>query len=813
MKKNIMTSVVLLALLAACNDDYNDQFDINAGYEDVKNITMTLQPSDYASIAGLADNKELALSKDPEGNTGVAALEAVGKNKYFTAEAPAEDYIPAFLADKYPNADLKSKFTVTYNLYQAPSNYLKDFTSVSSYALASEDYEGVWGNKVKASFLSPATVGKLPAILKENMADAVAGDMVVVDYAYSETEPSIGGGGSTPAEPTWTQVEMIPTRSAGANWDFVNMGPIDLSAYKGQAVSIGFKYTSTDAGAATWELKNAKVLAVPYLDVCLYAKNADGDFAKVVKSSAFKGAGEYVIVSQGADGMYYPFGRLADGKTYGYMYPEPIAVADGKIAAADAADFVVTLEATEAGFNIKNVLGQYFYMSGTFDSFNVTTEVGEEGYDWTVASAGGSDLFTITNVLKEKSVKLNYYNGSYSFGSYAASKVEGFTYYNNSLCGDMGGFSIYDVNTGGLERIWLNDKTYGFKASAFVSNVNHASESFIVSPTIEIAENAALPYITIDEAFRFGNAEELTVWVSTDYEASATTKALAMTRAAVSANRSDLYRFDGENWTAYASDAAKVAVVEPAVYASIGASSISEPEQVLPLYLNEKYPYAIDSERAAVVYKKSADAFAVKEFTKMAGTWIVTPEYVQQVTTFNKDVDGITAKISVYMDDPLTGGSDGGFVAQDVLLGGGMSYIWTCDNTYGWKGGAFANNKCNAAESWLVSPALDFRKGVAPVMTFEEAVNKLGAGYAVADHTFVMISSDYKDDVTKATWKEIQLSNRPAGADWNFVESGEIDLSEYVGNIVRIAFKYTSTEESAPTWEIKSILIKEKDAE
>ena len=89
------------------------------------------------------------------------------------------------------------------------------------------------------------------------------------------------------------------------------------------------------------------------------------------------------------------------------MYPDPIKVEGGVIAATDAANFIIALEATEVGFNIKNALGQYLYMSGTYDSFNVTTEVGTEGYDWTITSAGGSDLFTITNVQKEKSVKLN----------------------------------------------------------------------------------------------------------------------------------------------------------------------------------------------------------------------------------------------------------------------------------------------------------------------------------------------------------------------------------------------------------------------
>lgn len=799
----------MLALLAACNDDYNDQFDIATGTQDVKNIAMTLQNSDYASIAGDKTNKALALAKDPEGQTGLAALEQVGKTGYFTAEASAEEYIPAFLAEKYPNADLKSKFVITYKQYQAPSTYLADFENVSNYALDTDDYAGVWGDKVKASFLSPTTVNKIPGILKDRIAGAASGDMVVVDYAYSETEPSIGGGSGGNAEPTWTEITTIPARSAGANWDFVNMGPIDLSAWKGQTINVGFRYTSTTAGGATWELKNAKVLSVPYMDVCLFAEATDGSFAKVAKKSAFTGAGNYVIASLGADGQYYPFGRLADGKTYGYMYPSAITVTSGKIAADDAADFIITLEATEAGFNIKNVLGQYFYMSGNYDSFNVTETVGAEGYDWTVDATGGADLFTITNVLKQKSVKLNYYNGSYSFGSYAATKVDGFTYYANSLMGDAGGFTIYNVETSGLDFIWQSTASY-FKGTAFSGGVNNAAESYLVSPAIEIEETAVLPYITIDEAFRYGKAKELGVFVSTDYVAPAETRAL--TRASVAANTSVMYKYDGEKWVIYTNSDAKVAVVEPSVYASIGTSSISEPEQVLPVYLNSKYPYAIDGDRVVVVYLKNSTTYAAEELMKSAGNWMITPPSVDQTTTFTLDKDGITAKVSVFIDESLKG-NGGGFTAQDVALGGGISYVWVNDATYGWKGAAFANNQCNAAESWLVSPSFDFRKAVAPIMTFDEAVNKLGTDATVAQHCFVKISTDYKGDVTKATWTEIELETRPAGTDWNFVNVGTVDLTSYVGNIVHIAFQYVSTETSAPTWEFQNILIKEKDAE
>ena len=42
MKKYIFASMASLALLAACNDDYIDQFDIETGVTDVKTVTMTL---------------------------------------------------------------------------------------------------------------------------------------------------------------------------------------------------------------------------------------------------------------------------------------------------------------------------------------------------------------------------------------------------------------------------------------------------------------------------------------------------------------------------------------------------------------------------------------------------------------------------------------------------------------------------------------------------------------------------------------------------------------------------------------------------
>lgn len=809
---------VMASLLALGGCDYNE--DNFAGLDemtrptDVRNDTLRLVDSDYAAIANNSTNKEIALSKDPEGNTYAAALAAVGANKYFTEDAPAAWYLPTFISGKFPYLDDNSKVTVYYNNFENLPEYLKDFNGIKSYSLTSDDYELIWGDQVTANFLSPKSIGKISSVLKAVNPDAKDGDMLVVNYAYSETEPSIGGGGSgeTPSEPTWTQLATIPVRSKGENWNYVNMGAVDLSAYKGQSVNIGFKYTSTAQGGAKWELKNFKALSVPYLDVYLFSKQEDGSFKKVETSKGFTGAGEYVIASLGADNNYYPFGRLTgDDYTYGYMYPDPITVTDGVISAADAAYSVMSVEATANGFALKNAIGKYLYMSGSYDSFNVADTMGEDGYEWTIASAGGSDLFSITNVAKNKSVKLNYYvnkdgEASYSYGSYSADKVGGYTYAENSLLGDEGGFTIYDVNTGGLDYVWANDKTYGWIANGYVNNTNHDTESYLVSPTIEIAENAVLPYFTIDEAFRFGSVETITVWITPNYQVASS--ALAMTRASVTPNTSAVYRYNAssQSWSKYSTDAADIAVLQPADYTQMGYSYVSKPAETLPVYLQHTYPYAKTDDVVAVVYKSNSDgAIAATEFTYDGATWTQTTVASSSIITFQK-MGGEWVEARVYLESSLLNGESGGFTAQDIELSS-LSYVWKLDNSYGWKGSGYASGN-QEAESWLISPEIDLTKAVAPTMVFDIAINFL-SGNDLKNHLNAKISTNFSGDATTATWETLEITGWPEGTSWDFSTIEPVSLSHFVGQKIRLAFHYKSTAAVAPTVEIKNISIKE----
>lgn len=53
--------------------------------------------------------------------------------------------------------------------------------------------------------------------------------------------------------------ETIQTWPAAGNWNTADSGDIDLSAYKGKKVQVGFKYESRDGEADTWQISDVKM--------------------------------------------------------------------------------------------------------------------------------------------------------------------------------------------------------------------------------------------------------------------------------------------------------------------------------------------------------------------------------------------------------------------------------------------------------------------------------------------------------------------------------------------------------------------------
>lgn len=814
MKKTyILPLMASLFALGACNyveDDF-------AGIEqyqhptDIRTDTITLATSAYSDIAKLAANRNIALSKDPEGQTYLNALDAVGTNGYFTEDAQAIWYLPAYLADQYPYLDNTSKILVRYNQYTDLPGYLKDFNGTTTYELSSSDYRSVWGESVSATYLTPSTVRQIPNILANAISNPTEGTMKLVNYVYSETEPSTGGG----------ETPMV--------------------------------------------------------------------FRKVDEMEA--AGGRYVIAAQAPDGTYYPFGKLDNAdKPYGYMNPDPITVTDGVISSDEGGAQVMEISKTGNGYSLLNAWGQYVYNDAAHNNFNVSTSFPSSGGEWAF-NANGDGTYAIVNVETGKTVKLYPYGGSYSFACYPEDIFATATYYNETVGEGQGSLSIQDVSLGeGASYVWKYDDGYQcMKASAFVNGANVPTESWIVTPEIDLTD-AQSPVFSMEMALNFlrgaNRADFVNVMVSADYAGDVTTATweeveipvwpegsnwtfinsgdadlsafkgekihlafkyvstsstavtweiknllvkdqsnywdvylfqevpeteIAManvaTRAASDVNASAVYRYSNGAWSQYTSDDADIAVVQPADYDQMGHSYISNAAATLPTYLQQNYPYAQADDAVAVVYYTNSDGdIAATGYTFNGTEWTETVVAQPASSTFQK-MNGEWIEAKVYYEVDFVASGEAGYTIQDIELSS-LGYVWKLDGQYGWKASGYVGGNNYQTESWIVSPEIDLNGAVAPSIVLNMAINYLSGG-DLSTLFNVKVSTDYTDDVTTATWETLNITGWPAGNSWTFNETNPCDMSKYAGQTIRLGFCYTSTTSTAPTIEIMNISIQE----
>ena len=127
--------------------------------------------------------------------------------------------------------------------------------------------------------------------------------------------------------------------------------------------------------------------------------------------------------------------------------------------------------------------------------------------------------------------------------------------------------------------------------------------------------------------------------------------------------------------------------------------------------------------------------------------------------------------------------------------------VWTQSGSYGVKATAYIGDNNYESESWLTSPVIDLTGVEGATLTFEQCVNK----FLVAGAGTVMVK-EYGSD----SWDEITITYPSCGnGTWSAFAPKRIDLENYVGKKIIIAFKYVSTSDMAGTWEIKNFLVEE----
>ena len=322
---------------------------------------------------------------------------------------------------------------------------------------------------------------------------------------------------------------------------------------------------------------------------------------------------------------------------------------------------------------------------------------------------------------------------------------------------DMCGFTIEDKTLSeGLKFVWsYNEKFHTMKATAAVGKEHtpYASESWAVSPVIDLTKVQGATLTFINKANFFGSTE--------NFNAACSVKVKA----------------EGE--TAW-----KNVVVEG------GATGMAWDEVTSTADLK-----AYDG-------KKIQIAFAYTSTTEFAGTW----EFV------NVKVAGKGGEVKPEPQpepQPEDGAifsetfakDQGAFTIEDKLMPEGSKFIWQYSAYQGkayMKASAFFGGKGHDSESWLISPVIDLTKATECALSFDNAANFFKGTLATACVVKVKVEG--------GEWSNLVVENMPANDSWDFVTS-TVDLKAFDGKKIQIAFVYTSTAEVAGTWEVKNVKV------
>lgn len=144
--------------------------------------------------------------------------------------------------------------------------------------------------------------------------------------------------------------------------------------------------------------------------------------------------------------------------------------------------------------------------------------------------------------------------------------------------------------------------------------------------------------------------------------------------------------------------------------------------------------------------------------------------------------------------------SQGAFTIENITpLPDGISYVWSWDAKYGMKATAYINPNRYETHSRLISPMIELPNGKSCMLQFDQAGKYFSSD--VQQDIQVEISTD-----NKSTWQVLPLDSYLDGSSWDFITT-KADLSSYAGKQIYIAFHYNSTTTTAPTWEIKNVVI------
>ena len=140
----------------------------------------------------------------------------------------------------------------------------------------------------------------------------------------------------------------------------------------------------------------------------------------------------------------------------------------------------------------------------------------------------------------------------------------------------------------------------------------------------------------------------------------------------------------------------------------------------------------------------------------------------------------------------------GEFTSDGVEFGG--ITVWTSPEGF-IKATSSINNVNKELESWLTSPVINAKDVTHIALSFDQAIDSYFG--TIADEAVV-----YAKKVSDENWTKLTITYPSPSENSNPVyRTTTIDLSDYVGNNIQIAFFYKGTTTNAGTWRIKNLKV------
>lgn len=143
---------------------------------------------------------------------------------------------------------------------------------------------------------------------------------------------------------------------------------------------------------------------------------------------------------------------------------------------------------------------------------------------------------------------------------------------------------------------------------------------------------------------------------------------------------------------------------------------------------------------------------------------------------------------------------DAGWTIENVTMEDGVNYVWKWKEYEGkgyLNGSAYVNGSPKTALAYAWSPEVDLSGMQGATLSFSHAAK---FQTTLRDLCGVVVKNTETGEIS-----QLESPKWPGAGSWTFTSSGDMDLSAFIGDKVRVGLRYESDASGADTWEIRDM--------